>query len=83
MIMRSISARDWAELRTGRRIESCRISLVSLRTSRVAATRAALREAAVVATGDCAELDNERKGGDERRNQENSQREELDCFGHH
>src|SRR5216683_417715 len=47
--MRSISARDWVELCTGRRIGSWRISLVSLSTSAVAAIRAALREAAVVA----------------------------------
>src|SRR5437773_9914477 len=39
--MRSISARDCAELGTGRRIASWRISLVSLRTSFVAATSAA------------------------------------------
>src|SRR5258707_579385 len=36
MSARSISARDWAELWTGRRIERWRIALVSLRTFSVA-----------------------------------------------
>src|SRR5436189_1983019 len=46
---RSISARDWVELSTGRSTESSLKLLVSFKTSAVAETSAALRAAAEVA----------------------------------